>query len=182
MSRIGNMPIVIPEEVQVEINNGQLIVKGGKGELKFTLPKELVSEKKDKTLLIKRKKKDKKSKSFHGLYRSLINNAVIGVDKPWEKRLEIVGTGYNVQLQGENLQFKVGYSHKIVFKKVDGVNFKVDGGNKVVVSGVDKQLVGQVAYQIKKIRKPDPYKGKGIRYQGEKIKLKPGKKAKTVDA
>src|SRR3989344_5586731 len=128
------------------------------------------------------KKELKKVKALHGLYRTLISNAMQGVVTPWQKRLEIVGTGYNAKMQGEDLALKVGYSHPIVFKKVTGIKFQVDGNNIIIISGVDKQLVGQVAHQIKTNKKPDPYKGKGIRYEGERLKLKPGKKAKTAGA
>ncbi len=102
------------------------------------------------------------------------------MEKPWQKRLEVVGTGYNVKLQGEDLVFKLGYSHPVVFKKVTGIKFQVEGNNKVIIEGVDKQLVGQIAYQIKMLKKPDVYKGKGIRYEGEKLRIKPGKKAKAA--
>jgi large subunit ribosomal protein L6 len=109
----------------------------------------------------------------------LVYNAVVGVEKQWTKALEVVGTGYNVKQQGEDVVFKVGYSHPVTFKKQEGVSYKVEGNNKVVVSGIDKQLVGQVAYQMKLVRKPDAYKAKGVRYEGEVIKTKPGKKAKA---
>lgn len=112
----------------------------------------------------------------------MINNAIVGVEKPWQKRLEVVGTGFNVKVQGNDIVFKVGYSHPVVFKSVSGVTLQVEGNNKVIISGADKQLVGQVAFQIKCIRKPDVYKGKGIRYEGEVLRIKPGKKAKAAGA
>lgn len=180
MSKVGKLPITVPDGVQIEFKGKDVVVKGREGELKLTLPPSLVLEKGEKSLLVKRLKEDKRTTALHGLYRSLIKNAVIGVDKPWKKELEIVGTGYNVKMQGEDLVFKVGYSHLVVFKKPLGVRFQIKGNNKIIISGPDKQLVGQVAHRIKMIRKPDPYKGKGIRYKGEKIKLKPGKKAKVV--
>ena len=138
--------------------------------------------KEEKNLIIKRNNNEKKVRSLHGLFRQLISNAISGVEKPWEKKLEVVGTGYTVKLQGEDLVFKIGYSHLVTFKKQPGIKYQVEGNNKVTVAGYDKQLVGQVAYQIKMIRKPDVYKGKGIRYLGEKLRIKPGKKAKAAGA
>lgn len=180
MSKIGNKPVEVPENVNVSITDiNEIKIANGSNEIKIAVPKSLQLSFTDKKVIVKRQSEDKKTKALHGLYRSLIANAVAGVVKPWEKRLEIVGTGYNVKMQGEDLVFKIGYSHPVVFNKVQGIQYKVEGNNKIVVAGIDKQLVGQIAYQIKIIKKPDPYKGKGIRYQGEILKLKPGKKAKT---
>lgn len=180
MSKIGQKTITVPASVQVDVEQSTVKVKSASGELSFDLPRTIKVTKDGDVLSVKRSSEDKQSKALHGLYRSIIANAVNGLDKPWEKRLEVIGTGFNVKLQGEDLVFKVGYSHNVTYKKVDGVKFQVEGNNKVIVSGADKQLVGQIAYQIKIIRKPDVYKGKGIRYEGEKIKLKAGKKAKTA--
>lgn len=186
MSKIGYKPIEIPDTVNVNIEtvSGQkrVTVKKDQTELIFNLPFKLDIEIADKKLLVKRLSEDKKAKSVHGLYRSLINNALVGVVNPWVKKLEIIGTGYSVKMQGEDLVFKVGFSHPVVFKKIEGIKLGVEGNNKITISGADRQLVGQVAYQIKLIKKPDPYKGKGIRYAGEQLKLKPGKKAKTEAA
>lgn len=182
MSKIGEKPIILPDEVQVEVKEHSVLVKGKEGEIEIFLSKHLSLERKDNELRIKRAKDEKKQKSLHGLYRSLIANAVSGVQKPWEKRLELIGTGYTVKLQGEDLEFKLGFSHKIMFKKVLGIKFQVEGGSKIVVTGCDKQLVGQVAYKIKNLKKPDVYKGKGILFEGEKLRIKPGKKAKTAEA
>ncbi|OGK56040.1 50S ribosomal protein L6 [Candidatus Roizmanbacteria bacterium RIFCSPLOWO2_02_FULL_38_10] len=181
MSKIGEMPVNIGES-EVTIEGQHLTIKGPEGVLKLDVSKGISIEKQDETIVLKRNISDKKTKALHGLYRALIANAVIGVVKPWEKKLEIVGTGYRVKLQGEDLLFEVGYSHSVVFKKVAGIKFSVEGNNKVTVSGPDRQLVGQQAQKIKDIKHPDPYKGKGIRYEGERIKLKPGKKAKTAGA
>jgi large subunit ribosomal protein L6 len=148
----------------------------------FVVPMGITLVKEGSNLVVKRKNNEKKIRSLHGLYRQLIGNAVIGVEKPWEKKLEVSGTGYTVKLQGEDLVFKIGYSHLVTFKKQPGVKYAVEGNNKVTVAGQDKQLVGQVAYQIKMIRKPDVYKGKGIKYLGEKLRIKPGKKAKAAGA
>lgn len=182
MSKVGENPIVIPAAVTVTIEGDLVKVKGQEGEYKVTLPRNLsIKQDKDK-LILSRKSDYKMLMSLHGLYRSLIANGVAGVQKPWEKKLEIVGTGFNAKLQGEDLFIKVGYSHPVIFKKIPGVKYAVVGNNKIVVSGVDKQFVGQVAYQIKKIKKPDAYKGKGIRFEGERLRIKPGKKVKTAAA
>jgi len=179
MSKIGDQPIEIPTTVNVTVEKSTVIVKGKEGELKITLPKFLEIVRENDLLKIKNNSQEKKATSQHGLFRQLIFNAVIGVDKPWEKRLEIVGTGYNCKMQGEDLILKLGYSHPVVFKKVPGIKYQVIDNNKIVVSGIDKQLVGQVAYLIKLSKKPDAYKGKGVRYLGEEIKLKPSKKVKA---
>ncbi len=180
MSKIGSKTIEVPSGVTVDVAKNKVTVKGSEGELILIIPNELEVTKKDNLISLKRLNETKKTKSAHGLFRQLVANAITGVQKPWQKRLEIVGTGYNARLQGEDLVLRLGYSHPVVFKKVAGVRYQVEGNNKVVISGADKQLVGQVAYQIKTLKKPDPYKGKGIRYEGEKLKLKPGKKAKAA--
>lgn len=182
MSKIGNNPIKIPSTVQLNTDGEKIQVKGSQGELNFLLPKVLNVKRSENTLIIGRKGEGKKIKSMHGLFRQLIFNAVTGVETPWQKKLEVVGTGYNVKLQGEDLVFKLGYSHPVLFKKKPNIFYKVEGNNKVVVNGVDKQLVGQIAYRIKLLKIPDAYKGKGIRYAGEVLKLKPGKKVKTTTA
>lgn len=182
MSKIGQLPIMVPPTVKTEIRGNQILIKGEEGEIIFNLPNQLVLNLENNQLIIKRKRDDGRSRSLHGLYRSLINNAILGVERPWQRRLEVVGTGYNVRLQGKDLIFKLGYSHPVVFKKTTAIRYVVEGDNKIVVSGVDKQLVGQVAYQIKMLKKPDAYKGKGIRYEGEKVKTKPGKKLKVTTA
>lgn len=180
MSKIGQKTITVPQTVTVFVDKRTITVKGPKGELQFKLPKVLEAVLDDNVFSVTRSNEMKKTKSLHGLYRQLIYNAVVGVENLWHKKLEVVGTGYNVKLQGEDLVFRLGLSHPVVFKKIPGIQYQVDGGNKVIISGVDKQLVGQTAYQIKMVKKPDVYKGKGIRYQGEKLRIKPGKKAKTM--
>jgi len=181
MSKIGEKAIEVPTTVTLTINKSTVTVKGKEGELIINLPAELSIVKKQNQLTLKRVNENKKVKSWHGLFRQLIANAVTGVDKPWVKRLEVSGTGYNVKFQGEDLIFKLGYSHPVVFKKVPGVKLAVEGNNKVIVSGPDKQQVGEIAYQIKILKKPDAYKGKGIKYEGEKLRIKPGKKAKGAE-
>lgn len=180
MSKIGEKIINLTEETKVEIQHKTLKITGKEGEMQLEILKGLNVELGDNTLSVKRKRNDKRTKAMHGLFRSLIANAVQGVEKPWEKSLEVVGTGYNVKMKGEDLEFKVGYSHPVVFKAVPGIKYKVEDNNKIVVSGVDKQLVGQVSFQIKKIKPPDVYKGKGIKFEGERLRIKPGKKAKTI--
>lgn len=180
MSKIGQKAIPVPKSVQLDIQSNLVVVKGSKGELTISFPHHITLAKDQESLIVKRANDNAKSKADHGLYRSIIANAVTGVEQPWTKRLEVVGTGFNVKLQGQDLFFKIGYSHPVVFKKVEGVTFQVEGNNICIVAGTDKQLVGQVAYQIKLLRKPDVYKGKGIRYEGEVVRIKPGKKAKTT--
>lgn len=182
MSKIGQKPIVLSQGVALTIDGNKISVKGPQGEMSFDVPREITFVKEENNLIINRSNNEKKVRSLHGLYRQLIGNAVIGVEKPWEKKMEVVGTGYTVKLQGEDLVFKIGYSHLVTFKKQPGIKFSVEGNNKLTVAGFDKQLVGQVAYQIKMIRKPDVYKGKGIKYFGEKLRIKPGKKAKAAGA
>lgn len=182
MSKIGEKAIDVSESTQIEIKNHLVTVSGKEGKLSVNIPKDIEVARENNLILVKRKSDNNKTKSLHGLIRSLLYNAVTGVNKLWEKKLKVVGTGYRAKLQGENLVLEVGYSHSVIFKKVEGINLSVEGANKILIKGVDKQLVGQVAYQIRSIKKPDPYKGKGIQYEGEKIKLKPGKKEKVVSA
>ena len=182
MSKIGNKIIEIGFGITVSLNKQDVKIKGKEGELSYVLPNELKIEQKENKLIVTRNNDSKKSKSLHGLYRQIIANAVYGVEKFWSKRLEIVGTGFNVKMQGDDLVFKIGYSHPVVFKKVAGVKYQVEGNNKIAILSIDKQLAGEIAYQIKIIRKPDAYKGKGIKYEGEKLRIKPGKKAKAAGA
>lgn len=179
MSKIGYKNIQVTDAVQVEVTKEIVNVKGPKGQISLEIPKLINVKKEENTIIVGRENERGDVKALHGLFRSLIANAVHGVEKGWEKRLHVVGTGYNVKLQGQDLAFKLGYSHPVVFNKVEGIEYKVEGNNKVVVTGSDKQLVGQIAYQIKSLKKPDAYKGKGIRYEDEVVRLKPGKKAKA---
>lgn len=180
MSKIGNKPIAVPPSVQVSFSEGKVSIKGKEGQMNLDIPRKIRVKNSDGVIILERKDEEKKTKSLHGLIRQLIYNAVTGVEKPWEKKLAIVGTGFNVKVQGEDLILKLGYSHPVVFKKVEGVTFRIEGNNKIILSGIDKQLVGQVAFQIKLLKLPDAYKGKGIRYEGEKLRIKPGKKAKVA--
>lgn len=178
MSKIGEAPVAVLDGVDVTITNDAVSVKGPKGQVDVVIPKGIIVKKDENTITIGRLAETKKVRSLHGLVRSLINNAVNGVVKPWEKYLEVHGTGYKVKMQGKDLVFDVGYSHSVTFHHLDGLEYAVDK-NKVTISGIDKQFVGEIANKIKSIRRPDPYKGKGIRYEGEVLHLKPGKKAAT---
>ncbi len=180
MSKIGEKPIKIEQGVEVIIGSESVQVKGKEGELVIPFPRGIEIVLKEQEIQVKRNAQDKKTRSMHGLIRTLLSNAMRGVVKPWEVRLHVVGTGYRVKLQGADLIFDVGYSHQVIFKKIETVSFVVEGSNKIVVKGIDKQKVGEVAMKIKKIKVPDVYKGKGIRYEGEQLKLRPGKKAKTA--
>ncbi|CAN5121659.1 50S ribosomal protein L6 [soil metagenome] len=180
MSKVGQKPVTIPSGVTVEVNNQIVTIKGAKGQLVHKMPKELSAIIENNTLTLSRSTDSKHEKTIHGLYRNMISNAIQGVSTGWNKRLEIVGTGFNVKMQGQSLTLKLGFSHPVIVKPVDGIQLTTEGNNIIIVSGYDKQLVGQIAHQIKTVRQPDAYKGKGVRYEGEQIRLKPGKKAKTA--
>lgn len=179
MSRIGKQPVEIPPSVEINILDDQITFKGPKGELALTIHHKICVKKQDNFIIVEKKKDDKFSRSLHGLYRNLIANNIIGITEGFEKKLEVIGVGYRVQLSGEKLVINIGYSHPVEVTPPKNISFKVEK-NVITVGGIDKQLVGQVAANIRKIRKPEPYKGKGIRYQGEYIKIKPGKAAKTA--
>jgi len=176
MSRIGKQPITIPENVEVKIEGDLVIVKGPKGELKQQIRPEIKVEIKDKEIILKPVKFHKGTPALWGTYRSHLANMIEGVTKGFEKKLEIEGTGYRAELEDKDLVLNLGYSHPIKMKAPEGIEFKVEK-NIIAVTGIDKQLVGQVAAEIRSKRKPEPYKGKGIRYQGEIIRRKAGKKA-----
>lgn len=180
MSKIGEKQIEISPEVQVSVTGKTVSIKGKEGEIILQIPQKIDVKAAGSIVNVKRNSEEKQVKSMHGLYRTLIANAIKGVIEPWKKRLEVVGTGYNAKLQGEDLALKVGFSHPVIFKKTEGVKFQVEGNNKILISGVNKQLVGQIAHEIKMVQRPDVYKGKGIKYEGEKLRIKPGKKAKTA--
>jgi len=183
MSRIGRLPITIPNGVSVNVGyDNVLTVKGPKGELTCNVYKNLKIEQEGSTLTIDRPDNDRINRSQHGLARTLINNCVVGVTQGHTKTLEIIGVGYRAQMEGRNLVLNMGYSHPVNVEAVPGITFELAQEDKtrtqqIKVSGIDKALVGQIAADIRKVRKPEPYKGKGIRYQGEVIKLKAGKRA-----
>ncbi|MDO9455413.1 50S ribosomal protein L6 [Nocardioides sp.] len=179
MSRIGKLPVTVPSGVDVAIDGPQVTVKGPKGTLSHTVAAPIVVEQNDGVLDVKRPDDDRISKSLHGLTRTLVNNMVVGVTDGYEKKLEIVGVGYRVLSKGPTqLEFQLGYSHPIVFDAPEGITFTVDGPTRLGVVGIDKQLVGEVAANIRKLRKPEPYKGKGVRYSGEHVRRKVGKAGK----
>jgi large subunit ribosomal protein L6 len=180
MSRIGRMPVVVPSGVEVAIDGPQVTVKGPKGTLSHTVVSPIKVEKGDGGVLtVTRPDDERESRARHGLTRTLVNNMVVGVTEGYEKRLEIVGVGYRVLSKGPTeLEFQLGYSHSITFKAPEGITFTVDGPTRLGVQGIDKQLVGEVAANIRKLRKPEPYKGKGVRYAGEHIRRKVGKAGK----
>jgi large subunit ribosomal protein L6 len=179
MSRIGKLPIPVPSGVDVAVDGRVVRVKGPKGELTHTVVDPITVEKgEDGALVVRRPDDERESRSLHGLSRTLIANMVTGVTQGYSKTLEIVGTGYRVQARGSDLEFALGFSHPVPVKAPDGITFRVETPTRFVVEGIDKQKVGEVAANIRKLRKPDPYKGKGVRYQGEVIRRKAGKTGK----
>jgi large subunit ribosomal protein L6 len=178
MSRIGRLPVPVPAGVEVTLDGPLVTVKGPKGTLSHTVIEPITVVQEDGTLLVQRPDDERESRARHGLTRSLVNNMVIGVTDGFAKTLEIVGVGYRVQARGSDLEFALGFSHPVPVKAPPGVKFEVQSPTRFVVSGIDKQLVGETAATIRKLRKPDPYKGKGVRYQGEVIRRKVGKAGK----
>jgi large subunit ribosomal protein L6 len=178
MSRIGKLPIPVPAGVDVTIDGQQISVKGPKGTLAHTVAEPITVEREDGVLQVKRPDDERRNRALHGLTRSLVNNLVVGVTEGYEKKLEIHGVGYRVQLKGSDLEFSLGYSHPVKVTPPEGITFAVETPTRFSVSGIDKQRVGEVAANIRKLRKPDPYKGKGVRYAGEKIRRKVGKTGK----
>ena len=179
MSRIGRMPVVVPSGVEVAIDGSLVTVKGPKGTLSHTVVTPITVEKNDGVITVTRPDDERESRARHGLTRTLVNNMVVGVTEGYEKKLEIVGVGYRVLSKGPTqLEFQLGYSHSITFNAPDGITFAVEGPTRLGVQGIDKQLVGETAANIRKLRKPEPYKGKGVRYAGEQIRRKVGKAGK----
>lgn len=180
MSRIGIKPIPVPNSVTVDIAEGNAVkVKGPKGELSQQLSPKVQIVREESTLYVKRESEDREIKALHGLTRALLNNMVVGVTDGYTKVLEIQGVGYRAQMQGSNLVLNVGYSHPVNMVPPAGVSYAVEGNNKVSVSGINKQVVGEEAARIRGVRPPEPYKGKGIRYQGEYVRRKAGKAGKA---
>ncbi|APH00605.1 MULTISPECIES: 50S ribosomal protein L6 [Janibacter] len=178
MSRIGRLPVAIPSGVDIAIEGQTVKVKGPKGELQVIVTEPITVEKTEAGVEVKRPDDERESRSLHGLTRSLINNMVVGVTEGYEKKLEIHGTGYRVQNKGGSLEFALGYSHPITIEAPEGISFNVENPTRFSVQGIDKQLVGETAANIRKLRRPDPYKGKGVRYEGEHIRRKVGKAGK----
>lgn len=178
MSRIGKIPVPVPAGVDITIDGADVTVKGPKGTLSHTVAAPITVERGDEALEVKRPNDERVSKSLHGLTRTLIANMVTGVTTGYEKKLEIVGTGYRVALKGTDLEFALGFSHPVVVTPPDGITFTVESPTRFTVVGISKQQVGEVAANIRKIRKPEPYKGKGVRYAGENVRRKAGKTGK----
>ncbi|HEY8463916.1 MAG TPA: 50S ribosomal protein L6 [Bacillota bacterium] len=180
MSRIGRKPIVIPQGVQVEVNGNTVKVKGPKGELVQTVHPDMKVIKEENQLTVERPSNDKNHRSLHGLTRALIANMVQGVTAGFSKALEINGVGYRAAKQGNNLLLTIGYSHPVEIKPLAGVEFEVPAANRIIVKGIDKQVVGQMAAEVRAVREPEPYKGKGIKYENEVIRRKAGKAGKAA--
>jgi large subunit ribosomal protein L6 len=178
MSRIGKLPVPVPSGVDITIDGQLVTVKGPKGTLTHSVPAPITIDRADDRLEVKRPDDERISKSLHGLTRTLIANMVQGVTQGYEKKLEIVGTGYRVALNGSTLEFALGFSHPVHIKAPEGISFSVDSPTKFAVSGISKQQVGEVAANIRKVRPPEPYKGKGVRYAGEQVRRKAGKTGK----
>ena len=179
MSRIGKLPITVPSGVEVTIDGQTVTVKGPKGSLVQEIAEPITVEKdEDGSILVKRPDDERYSRSLHGLSRSLVNNMVVGVSQGYQKDLEIHGVGYRVLQKGSNLEFSLGYNHPVLVEPPEGIQFATEGPTKLSVKGIDKQLVGEIAARIRMLRRPDPYKGKGVRYAGETIRRKVGKTGK----
>ena len=179
MSRIGRAPVTVPSGVEVTIADRNMTVKGPKGVLARPIPGEIVVRQEDSTLLVERPNDERQNRALHGLTRSLLHNMVVGVTDGFNKDLEIVGVGYRATARGANqIELALGFSHPVVVDAPDGITFEVPQPTRITVRGIDKELVGQVAANIRKIRKPEPYKGKGVRYAGERVIRKAGKAAK----
>lgn len=179
MSRIGMAPIEIPDGVDLSIDGTTVTVKGPKGQLSTEVSRSLALERENGTLTVTRPNDHRRLRSLHGLTRTLISNMIVGVTDGYERRLEIRGVGYRAAMDGKALVLNVGYSHPVRIDPIDGITFAVEGNNMISVSGIDKQLVGEVAARIRRVRPPEPYKGKGIRYVGEYVRQKAGKAGKV---
>ena len=178
MSRIGKAPIAVPNGVEVTINGRNVTVKGPKGTLSRDIPGEIIVRKEDANILVERPNDERQNRALHGLSRTLVNNMVVGVTDGFSKELEIVGVGYRAEAQGQNLRLALGFSHPVIVPAPEGIAFEIPAQTRVIVKGIDKELVGQVAADIRSIRKPEPYKGKGVRYLGERVMRKAGKTGK----
>ena len=178
MSRIGKLPVPVPAGVDVTISGALVTIKGPKGTLEHTVPAPITVAQEEATLVVSRPDDERESRALHGLTRTLLSNIVTGVNQGYEKKLEIVGTGYRVAAKGQTLEFALGFSHPVVVSAPEGITFTVESPTKFSVAGIDKQQVGEVAANIRKIRKPEPYKGKGVRYAGEVVRRKVGKAGK----
>jgi large subunit ribosomal protein L6 len=178
MSRIGKNPVAIPAGVDVKIDGQTVTVKGPKGELSVTISEPINVAVEEKTVVVSRPNDERRNRALHGLSRTLVQNLVVGVTEGYTRKLEIFGVGYRVALKGSDLEFALGYSHPVPIKAPAGITFAVESPTKFSVSGIDKQQVGQISANIRRLRRPDPYKGKGVRFEGEQIRRKVGKTGK----
>ena len=179
MSRVGKAPITVPSGVEVSIDGRRVVISGPKGSLDLEVPGKITIRREDDTLLVERPNDERENRALHGLTRSLVNNMVVGVHEGFSKELQIVGVGYRAVIAGsDSLELQLGYSHPVMVTAPEGITFEVPEPTRIIVSGVDKEVVGQVAADIRDHRKPEPYKGKGIRYAGEHVARKAGKAAK----
>ncbi|WP_297187491.1 50S ribosomal protein L6 [uncultured Corynebacterium sp.] len=178
MSRVGKNPVALPKGVETTINGQHISVKGPKGTLEINIPEPIEAKVEDDKIVVTRPDENRKNRALHGLSRSLINNMVVGVTEGYKISMEIYGVGYRVLQKGSNLEFSLGYSHPVLIEAPEGITFATDGQTKFSIEGIDKQKVGQIAANIRRLRKDDPYKGKGIRYAGEQIRRKVGKTGK----
>ncbi|MED5167223.1 MAG: 50S ribosomal protein L6 [Actinomycetota bacterium] len=178
MSRIGKAPIPVPSGVEISINGRQVAVKGPKGALDLEVPGEITVRQDGEEILVERPDDERQNRALHGLTRSLVNNMVVGVSEGFSKELQIIGVGYRAAPKGSDLELQLGFSHPVIVKAPDGIEFDVPEPTRIIVSGTNKQVVGQVAADIRSHRKPEPYKGKGVRYLGEHVARKAGKAAK----
>jgi large subunit ribosomal protein L6 len=180
MSRVGKMPIPVPSGVTVDIKDTNVTVKGPKGELSRSIPAEMLVKVADGVMTVSRPSESKKHRAYHGLTRSILSNMVEGVSKGFEKTLEIVGVGYRAEKTGDKIILRIGYSQPVEVEPPPGITLAVEGNNRIKVSGINKEIVGEMAANIRAVRPPDSYKGKGIRYTGEVVRVKPGKAGKVV--
>ncbi len=181
MSRVGANPIAVPKGVELKIDGPNVSVKGPKGELSQTFQREITFKQEKDEIIVSRPSDQTRHKAMHGLSRTLLANMVIGVTEGFSKTLEMHGVGYRAQMQGKELEVSVGYTHPVKVSPPEGIEFEVDGTSKVIVKGTNKQAVGQAAADVRKIRPPEPYKGKGIRYEGEYVRRKAGKAGKAME-
>ena len=179
MSRVGRLPIPVPAGVDVDVSQNHVVVKGPKGTLERDISPQLSIVREDSVLRVERPTEDRSARELHGLTRTLINNMVVGVTEGYRRGLEIQGVGYRAQLVGRKLQLNLGYSHPIEIDPPEGIQFEVENPTRVAVLGIDKELVGRIAAQVRSTRKPEPYKGKGVRYAGEVVRRKAGKAGKV---
>ncbi|HPN30681.1 MAG TPA: 50S ribosomal protein L6 [bacterium] len=180
MSRIGKKPVAIPKNIKVKTENNRIIIEGPKGKLEREILSGLEIKIENDHIIITRNSDSKRMRETHGLLRALVANMITGVEKGIEKKLEIVGVGYKVILEGKNLKFQLGFSHPVIIEPAEGITFGTEGTNIVIISGIDKDKVGLAAAKLKELRPVEPYKGKGLRYLGQQVKIKPGKTGKTA--